>query len=41
MNDNARILIFNVPHKTRNPVLETTGEDLSKIYLEKRRSYHK
>jgi hypothetical protein len=37
MNENARILIFNVPDKTCITVLETTGEDLLKIYLEKRK----
>ena len=37
MNEKARILIFNVPDKTCIPALETTGEDLLKICLEKRK----
>jgi len=37
MNENARILVFDVPDKICIPVLETTGEDLSIICLEKRK----
>ena len=37
MNENAIILIFNVPDKTCIPVLETTGDNLIKICLEKRK----
>jgi len=35
MNENARILIFDVNDKTCIMALRTTGEDLSKFYLER------
>jgi len=35
MNKNARILVFDVNDKTCITALRTTGEDLSKFYLER------